>query len=368
MSPTNEGEVRLWRQVPGGLGDAAEDLPALTVHLPPPERVTGCGVIVCPGGGYRVLASDHEGLQVARALNRLGIAAFVLRYRLGPRYSSECSLRDGQRAVRHVRAHAVDYRIDRLGMLGFSAGGHVALAVGTSPHAGDAGAVDPVEWQSSRPDFLVGVYPVSNGPVRGRKADEYTPTDVRVDAGTPPTFLVHTHEDETVSPQQSLLFYEALLAAGVPAELHVFGNGEHGVGLAAGDPDVAVWLELLHRWLRRSGFLVSQPRVAVEGRVTVDGRAPGQAWVTLVPDNPDAPLARIRVDRAGDGYFRIDASHGPVAGRHRVLIHHISEQHPYTGAGAYSLDDAVTYQTSTEIRAGEPVVLALCSGSCRDLE
>ena len=228
----------LWPDgAPEAAGDEAIDRPALTVHLPDPGNANGAGIIVNPGGGYRVLASDHEGLQVARWLNRAGIAAFVLRYRVGPKYHSDVSLLDGLRAVRYVRAHAAAWGVapHRLGMLGFSAGGHLAAAVGTRYDAGQPDNADPVERENSRPDFVVPVYAVINGPVRGRKADEYTPADERVTADTPPAFIVHTHEDTIVSAEQSLLLYKALLDAGVEAELHVFGFGEHGLGLGVGD-------------------------------------------------------------------------------------------------------------------------------------
>lgn len=318
------------------------DQPAISVHLPPPELACGTGIIVCPGGGYRSLASDHEGLQVARWLNRLGIAAFVLRYRLGPRYHSSVSLLDGQRAIRSVRHQAAAFGISpqRIGMLGFSAGGHLTVACGTGFDAGDAAANDPIERESARPDFLVPVYAVVNGAVRGRKADEYTAADTQVSAATPPTFLMHTHQDAVVSAEQSLLFYRACLAAGVPAELHVFGHGEHGVGLASGDPDVAHWTALLHRWLRRNGLLTGRSRVAVAGQLRVDGAAPGMAWITLIPRDPNAPIARIRTDRGADGHFSIARDQGPVPGVHRVQVQLISAQHPYGQDGAYSLGDA----------------------------
>ena len=212
MGDSSEDAVALWPDgAPGALGDLDIDRPQLTVHLP--ERdATGSGIIVCPGGGYRILASDHEGLQVARWLNRRGIAAFVLRYRVGERYHSSVSLTDGLRAVRLVRQRAAEFGVatDRIGMLGFSAGGHLTVAVGTQWDRGDADATDPVERESSRPDFLVPVYAVTNGILRGRKADEYTPADVNVNAETPPTFLVHTHEDDIVPAHQSTLFYDAL--------------------------------------------------------------------------------------------------------------------------------------------------------------
>ena len=236
--------IPLWEDAaPGALGESDIDRPQITVHLPADGNATGAGIIVNPGGGYRILAADHEGLQVARWLNRHGVAAFVLRYRVGERYHSAVSLQDGLRAVRLVRHRAAEFGVaaDRLGMLGFSAGGHLTVAVGTQWDRGDAEASDPVERQSSRPDFLVPVYAVVNGILRGRKADEYTPADVNVNAETPPAFLVHTHEDDIVPANQSTRFYDALLEAGVQAELHIYGYGEHGTGIAPRRPGFS-WL------------------------------------------------------------------------------------------------------------------------------
>ena len=331
------------------MGSLDIDRPQLTIHLPETGTATGAGVIVNPGGGYRKLASDHEGLQVARWLNRRGIAAFVLRYRLGERYHSDVSLLDGLRAVRLVRHRAADFAVaeNRLGMLGFSAGGHLAVAVGTRWDAGDPEAVDPIEHASSRPDFLVPVYAVTNGILRGRKADEYTPADVRVNESTPPTFLVHTHEDTTVPASQSTLFYDALLAAGVRAELHIYGFGEHGTGLSPGDPDFREWPVLLVNWLRRCGFMTQGRRQAVTGRVTFDGEAMGMAWVTFRPLDDNAPLARARTSRNEEGRFSIPASHGIVPGEHHVVVHHVSELFQNWNAGVYTLDDAVSYDLGT---------------------
>lgn len=354
--------VPLWRQgAPGALGDLAIDRPQLTVCLPPSECATGTGVIVAPGGGYRILAADHEGLQVARWLNRCGIAAFVLRYRLGERYHSSVSLLDGLRAVRMARCRAAEFGVDetRIGMLGFSAGGHLTVAVGTTWDEGAPASADPIERMASRPDFLVPVYAVTNGIARGRKADEYTPADTRVNARTPPTFLVHSHEDAIVPASQSTLFYDALLRAGVPAELHIFGYGEHGMGLGAGDVDFGGWAALLRNWLRRSGLLTSKPRQPVTGRVRLRGAPMGMAWVTFDPVDENAPPARTRVWRDGEGAFEIPASHGVVAGAHRVTVHHLSEDIPHTNPGRYTLADAVRYDLGVMDVGGAPVIVEL---------
>lgn len=319
------------------------DTPQVTVHRP--AKGHGGAVIVAPGGGYRILASDHEGLQVARFLNRIGFVALVLRYRVGERYHSSVSKLDGLRAVRFARAHADRFGIDpaRVGFLGFSAGGHLTTTVGTHWDRGTADAADPIERESSRPDFLVPIYAVTNGLARGRKADEYTPTDVLVRDDTPPAFIVHTHEDAIVPAHQSTLFYDALLRAGVASELHVFGFGEHGGGLGAGDPDYARWTTLFEHWARRMGLLTPKPRIAISGTVRLGDAPLGMGWVTFTPTDASAPLARARFNRADDGAFSIDQAHGPTAGEHRVVVFHISDIYPHVATGDYSLDDARRY-------------------------
>lgn len=362
-----DGEQRLlWpKGAPGAEGHEPTDIPAISIHLPDPSMATGTGIVVNPGGGYRILASDHEGLQVARWLNRRGIAAFVLRNRVGPKYTTEISLLDGLRAMRLVRANATEFGVspNRLGMLGFSAGGHLVTAVGTRYDHGLADAPDPVERVSSRPDFLVPIYAVTSGAKRGRKADEYFSTDELVTAATPPAFLVHSHEDSIVPADQSILFYRALAAHGVQAELHVFGYGEHGAGLGPGDPDFGQWPGLMLNWLRSGGFLTAKKRVAVRGRATLDGRALGLFWVTLIPLDSNAPTARVMANRSADGGFAMDAGHGPVSGPHRVEIHHLSDQYPHVATGIYSIDDAVCYSLEAEVIAGQHLELAVLHGS-----
>ena len=267
-------EVRtLWEKPLSNLNIDSEKSPQLTVHLA--AIPNGCGVIVCPGGGYRTLASDHEGLQVAQWLNSVGIHAFVLRYRLGPRNPSSVSKLDGQRAVRLVRYHAAALGLDptRLGMLGFSAGGHLALATAlASDEPAPDSLVDDIDRQDCRPNFLVPVYAVTNGAKRGRKADEYLPMDTQVSVNSPPTYIVHNHQDSVVPASQSTLLYDALLAAYVPAELHIFNFGDHGLGLNRGtdakNPTLTTWGELLLQWLARHEFLLDKvkhsERTAVE--------------------------------------------------------------------------------------------------------
>ena len=354
----NYPEIPLWASdPPSSIGQGHLHEPRITVHLPTAGRANGCGVLIAPGGGYRVLASDHEGLQVARAFNRIGVAAFVLRYRVAPTYSSAVSLLDGQRAIRLIRHNSKTYGISRLGMLGFSAGGHLTSAVGTSPHEGNSQNSDPIDRESSRPDFLVLAYAVTNGIVRGRKPAEYTPTDIRVDSETPPTFFMHTHEDAIVSTEQSLIFYKALHQHGVPAEMHVFGRGEHGIGLGSGDPDTGVWFSLLHKWIRRLGFLTSKERMGICGQLTINGAFPGSVWITFEPDDPDAPSARVRIDQSAKGRFNIDRSRGPTAGPHVVSVRHVSNKYPLDATGDYTLHDEVLYQSKANLDESDELVL-----------
>ncbi|MCS7314875.1 MAG: alpha/beta hydrolase [Bryobacterales bacterium] len=266
--------ILLWPQgAPGAVGNEDADRPSLTVFLPPAERAVPTGVIVCPGGGYAKLAMDHEGRQVAQWLNSLGVAAFVLKYRHAPRYRHPAPLQDAKRALRIVRARAAGFRIaaDRIGVWGFSAGGHLASTLGTHFDDGDPGAADPIERAGCRPDFLVLAYPVitfveeaivhkgSRGNLLGDRPDaallESLSTDKQVTPRTPPTFLFHTHEDRSVPAENSILFYSALRRAGVPAELHIYERGRHGVGLAPEDPVLSSWPARLADWLRVRGLL-----------------------------------------------------------------------------------------------------------------
>ena len=367
LSTTN---IRLWADaVPERMGEEIIDQPMLSLHFA--ESGNGCGVIVCPGGGYRSLASDHEGLQVARWLNAQGIHAFVLRYRLGPKYHSRVSLLDGLRAMRLIRFHAHKLQLDpaRLGMLGFSAGGHLALAVATQDSSVDKRSVaaDPIDEVSSRPDFVVPVYAVTNGAVRGRKADEYAPTDTAVTATTPPTFLVHTHQDSVVPASQSTLVYDALLKAGVPAELHIFNQGDHSLGLAVDEPEVRHWPKLLHAWLRRHCFLTDEKRLTVNGRLLVEGLPLGIAALTFVPKSENHPHAHTRLTNVGGGAFAIPESHGPVAGQYMVKVHLLSHQYPPATTGQYTLAQPQVYQCAVDLNEGveKKMILSIKSKQLR---
>jgi acetyl esterase/lipase len=265
-------EIPLWDgQTPGALGTEDADRPTLTIYRAS-RGSTGTGVVVAPGGGYGALAMDHEGRQVAAYFNAMGVAAFVLKYRLGPKYRHPVELGDAQRALRLLRTRAQEYGVNaaRIGLMGFSAGGHLAATAGTRFDAGNASATDPIDRAGSRPDFLILGYPVITfeagvthaGSVRnllGENPDpkliELMSNELHVTPQTPPTFLFHTNADTGVVPENSIRFYMALRKAKVPAEMHIFENGPHGVGLALGDPALGQWPVLLTNWLRGRGLL-----------------------------------------------------------------------------------------------------------------
>jgi acetyl esterase/lipase len=265
-------QVLLWETgAPGALGTGDADTPMLSVYRAA-RGATGTGVIVAPGGGDGNLAMDHEGLQVAAFLNGMGVTAFVLRYRLGPRYRHPVQLGDAQRAIRVVRSRAQEFGVqpDRVGMMGFSAGGHLTATAGTHVDPGRPDAADQADRVSSRPDFLILGYPVISfdpaithgGSVRNLLGEGPDPAlldllsnERHVTSDTPPTFLFHTTTDTAVPPEHSVRFYLALVRAGVATELHIFERGPHGVGLAFGDRALGAWPALLTEWLRGRGLL-----------------------------------------------------------------------------------------------------------------
>lgn len=273
---TPKGEPLWSGGAPGAQGSEPADQPTLYPFIVAAGRGVGTAVVVCPGGGYQHLAMEKEGTDIARWLNSLGVSAFVLQYRLGPKYHHPIELGDAQRAIRTVRAKAAEYRIspDRIGIMGFSAGGHLASSAGTHFDAGNPSAADPIDRVGSRPDFLVLCYPVisfvaythqgSKNSLLGANPDqqlvETMSSELAVTAQTPPTFLFHTTTDATVPVENSVLFYSALRKAGVPAELHIYERGPHGVGLAPTDEALSSWPARLADWLRVRGLLNSQVR------------------------------------------------------------------------------------------------------------
>jgi acetyl esterase/lipase len=275
MPASAPAAMLLWPEgAPGAMGTADEDKPSITAYLPA-TNPTRTAVVIAPGGGYVYLAMVWEGSDVAAWLNAHGVAAFVLKYRLGMKYHNPVELEDAQRAIRMVRAHAAEYGVaaDHIGMWGFSAGGHLTATAGTQFDAGNAAAADAVERGSSRPDFLVLAYPVitMEEPYVHHGSKLYllgnTPTQAEIDAmsaelhvtaQTPPVFLFATTDDRTVPVMNSVMFYEALVKAGVPAEMHLFQHGGHGSGLAPANPQLSVWPELLIKWMRERGYAGAQ--------------------------------------------------------------------------------------------------------------
>jgi acetyl esterase/lipase len=254
----------LWPEgAPGAVGQEELDKPSLTWY--PAAKPNGAAVLVCPGGGYGALAVDHEGKQIAEWYNALGATAVVLKYRLGPRYHHPAMLDDARKAMRTIRARATEFKIDpaKVGVMGFSAGGHLASTLSTHFQAGE------------RPDFAVLCYPVisfttrytHSGSMRNLLGNPPDPSlvwdlsnELKVTSATPPTFLFHTDADSGVPPENSILYYMALRAVGVPAEMHIYQDGRHGVGLAQTDPVLSTWPARLKDWLIVRGILPKETR------------------------------------------------------------------------------------------------------------
>lgn len=261
--------IRLWEtKAPGASGEEPKDVPTAIVYLSNAKQPTGA-LVILPGGGYGGLAMDHEGHQMARWANELGMSAFICNYRhRGKGYGHPHPLLDAQRLVRTVRARASEWHVDpqRIGIIGFSAGGHLGSTVLTHFDAGMADAKDSIDRVSSRPDFGILCYPVIDfddsythkGSLKNLLGDNPDPALVKslcnstqVTKDTPPTFLWHTAEDKAVPIENSLRFYSALASQGVQAELHCFALGRHGLGLAADTPGASQWPALCRDWLKR---------------------------------------------------------------------------------------------------------------------
>ena len=257
---------------PGAKGDTLEDKPRITAYVPAGDGPFAC-IVICPGGGYGGRAK-HEGEPIARWLNTIGVAGFVLDYRVKP-YRHPIPLGDAQRGIRTVRARAAEWKIDpkRVGILGFSAGGHLAASATTIFDDGKPDAADPIDRQSCRPDAAILCYPVITfgdfrhngsmvnllGPAPASKLRQEMSLETRVTRETPPTFLWHTSDDGAVPVENSLLFAMALRKNKVPFALHVFPRGPHGIGLGDGDrgakaPEARQWPALCAEWLKNLGF------------------------------------------------------------------------------------------------------------------
>jgi acetyl esterase/lipase len=275
--PTNV--ILLWPDgTPGALGKTDKDIPTLTPFFPPPGKASGAAMVICPGGGYAGLA-NHEGEHYARFLNEQGIAGFVLKYRLGSAgYHHPAMLQDAARAVRTVRAKASEWKLDRkrIGIMGSSAGGHLASTLLTHFDAGKPDAVDAIEKESSRPDVGILCYPVITmtatefshkgsitnllGKNPSAELLKELSNELHVTKETPPCFLWHTDEDKGVLVENSLLFAQALRSAGVPFDLHIYEHGPHGMGLGSREYSPSKWHPWTKDcifWLKGHGFAKS---------------------------------------------------------------------------------------------------------------
>jgi acetyl esterase/lipase len=285
---------------PGGSQADPASIPTLTIFKPQPGKATGSAIVIAPGGGYMGLASNLEGRQVADWFTVRGFTAFVLTYRLGPKNLYPIPLQDGERAIRLVRSLASSYSIvpNRIGMIGFSAGGHLAAATATLYDTAPPASPDAVDRLSARPDFLVLGYPWLNAmePAQNNEITycsvlrvltpqqcsaltaPYTPK-LHVTSSTPPTFIYATSDDATVPVRASVEFYDAMIHAGAPVEMHLFRHGAHGSGLGSGDATLDQWPALLEQWLRDQGLLTVDPSIAAA--------RPSRSHKDAAPPTPD---------------------------------------------------------------------------------
>ena len=266
----------LWPDdAPGAKGSDEGDKPTLTIYLPEKEKATGAVVVIFPGGGYGHLAMDHEGHQIAEWLNSIGVAGFILKYRhsnSGAGYGHPAPIQDAQRAIRTVRSRAKQWGVDpgRIGIIGFSAGGHLASSAGTHFKNRYGEPADEIDRCSCRPDFMILMYPVisftewythkgSRKNLLGDNPDgslvENFSNEKQVTSDTPPTFLVHANDDKGVPPENSIAFYLALRKAKVPAEMHIYEKGGHGFGPGLGKGACSSWMIRCADWMKGRGLL-----------------------------------------------------------------------------------------------------------------
>jgi len=355
-------KVKLWPDgAPGAKGTEDKDQPFVNVWPAAKDKANGAAFVVCPGGGYGGLAADHEGIQVAKWFNGLGVSAFVLHYRLGSQgYHFPTQLIDVQRAIRHVRANAQQYGIDpnRIGIIGFSAGGHLTSMAATMFDEKPEGATnDAIDQVSARPDVAAPTYPVITmiesyghkgsrknllGPNDNDELAKHVSTETRVTANTPPIFIFQTDEDTAVPAENAVAFYLACRKNKVPAELHIYRPGPHGVGLYLGDPVIGTWSSHLRDWLRNQGFLKPMKRTAINGKVTVNGKPVSWGSVVFASDDPSAHVACARVM---GGKFKLDEKTGPIVGKVKLTV-------SYSAADVQGLDTPDGTATTKEQKPG----------------
>lgn len=350
----------LWSDgAPHAKGDADADKPGLWIY-PAGENANGAAIVICPGGGYAIHATDHEGVQPAKYFNRIGVTAFVLRYRLSP-YRHSVPLMDAQRALRFVRAHANEFKIDkhRVGIMGFSAGGHLTSTSVTHFDGGDANAAEAIDRESCRPDFGILGYPVvslsadfahrgSGNNLLGKDpSDEQLKSlsnELNVTADTPPLFLFHTSEDTGVPAENSVSMFLSCRKAGVPAELHVYQQGPHGVGLANEHPALSQWITTAGTWLRQNALLVEGTRQPIQGEVKLNGEPMKFGTIAFKPRNANAPVAWSMVSR---GKFNIPSTAGTVPGICDVIVTNMGAVAPGpTTDDAHTVGHGLVFQVS----------------------
>ena len=309
--------ILLWPDgAPGATGNSREDKPAIRAFVPDTDKATGTAMLVIPGGGFTIRATDHEGVLVAQWLKDQGITAFLLRYRLRPIYSREHWLLDGQRALQYIRSHAEEYGVskDRIGAVGFSAGANLCADMAFSAAAGDPRAADPLDREPTNPNFIVLAY--------GSKQMPDT-ISAFAKAHLPPTFMFGTAEDRG-SLRGLTNLYPTLIEAGVPVESHIFQNGDHGVGFAVGDPILGKYPQLMLEWIRVNGMLSDKSRIPITGLVKLDGTPLPRGMIILTSvDDKNLPPVVIYMTNTGTGElgrFNVPASLGPVVGKYKVEV------------------------------------------------